>query len=558
MHEEHQSLVEQILLREAELHGERRIWDAHWQNIADYVMPRKAEISATGGVPGTAREQLLFDSTAIRANMVLANGQLANMTPLEGRWFSFDPPPYLKGVDAVEQYYRQCTEAAQAELARSNFYSEIHELYLDRGGFGTAAIFCEEGVRQPLNFRKLDVGTFSISEDSEGYVDTLSREFELTAVQAAEKFGEENLSEKMRKALADPRRRNQRCKFVHQIYPRRDSERDRTKRDGRNKPVASVYLDRASRHIVRVAGYDEQPFFCTRYLKWTTNSPYGWSPSLMALPDIKQLNFLEMNLDALAELAAFPRFLVPDTHEGDVDFRAHGVTYFDANSPAGAPREWATGGRYDIGLQRAEKKREAIEKAFHVDLFQMFAQIEKVMTAREVAERAGEKLIQFSPTFARMTTELFTPLLRRVFSVLSRAGRFPAPPQEVVQVEGAEAFVPEPELSYSSRIALAIKALENTSFARTMDFVLPLVNVSPNIMDNFDLDTVVRDMSRNEGLPSRWMLALDAMKGIREQRSQAEAQNAQAQQAAMMASAAKDAGSVQPESVLGQALAGGN
>ncbi len=150
-------LVEQVLRREAELNTERRTWEAHWQSLADYVMPRKAEITAQGGVPGSGADALLFDSTAVRANMVLANGQLANMTPLEGRWFSFDPPPYLKGVDAVEQYYRQCTETAQVELARSNFYSEIHELYLDRGGFGTAAIFCEEGLRQVLNFRKLDV-----------------------------------------------------------------------------------------------------------------------------------------------------------------------------------------------------------------------------------------------------------------------------------------------------------------------------------------------------------------------------------------------------------------
>ena len=63
------------------------------------------------------------------------------------------------------------------ELARSNFYTEAHELYMDRGCFGTGVLHCETGKRSFLNFRKFDVGTFSIAEDDEGYVDTLSREF---------------------------------------------------------------------------------------------------------------------------------------------------------------------------------------------------------------------------------------------------------------------------------------------------------------------------------------------------------------------------------------------
>src|SRR5690606_4715799 len=117
----------------------------------------------------------------------------------------------------------------------------------------------------------------------------------------------------------------------------------------------------------------------------------------------RQLNFLEKNMDALAEIAAFPRMLIPQNYVGDIDTRAGGVTYFDASNPNAAPREWATNGRYDVGLDRANRKQRAIEDAFHVDLFQMFSQQEKQMTATEVSERAAEKLIQFSPTFARMT-----------------------------------------------------------------------------------------------------------------------------------------------------------
>lgn len=550
-HRSKTDLADRVLTRAQDMASERMPWDAFWQEVAEYVMPRKGEILSRTFTPQTSRQDTLFDGTAVRANMVLANGQLAWMTPMESPWFSFDPPYAFKDNDAAKQYFRECSERTAAELARSNFYSEIHELYLDRGAFGTACIFVEPGRRSPLNFSKFDIGTFSIAEDDEGLVDTLCREIELTLRQAAMKFGPENLSPKLRAEYEknDPRTLCQRHTFVHLIEPR--AERDRGKKDGENKPVASVYVEKVTRHVVRESGFDEQPFFCTRYLKWISSTPYGWSPSWMALPEARQLNFLEKQMDALAEIAAFPRMLFPDTHEGEIDIRASGVTYYDANNPSAIPREWATGGRYDVGKDRAEIKRTAINNAFHVDLFSMFSQIQKQMTAREVSERSAEKLIQFSPTFARMTTELFTPLLRRVFGILVRTpGLFPPPPPELLRA----GFLPEPELSYSSRIALAIKALENNSFSRSMELTLPLVQVRPDILDNYDFDAIIRDGARNDGIPARWLVDKDDRDKLRAARAQQQAQAAQVQQATAMAGAAAKAGSIKKDSLLAQAL----
>src|SRR5690606_39153718 len=97
--------------------------------------------------------------------------------------------------------------------------------------------------------------------------------------------------------------------------------------------------------------------------------------------------------------------------EGSITLKASGITYYNSAMPEAVPKEWATSGQYDIGKDRAEVRRKAIDESYHVDLFQMFAQIDKQMTARETAERAAEKLIQFSPTFSRMTTEIFNPML---------------------------------------------------------------------------------------------------------------------------------------------------
>lgn len=541
--------VQWAIDRVTKLASDRAVWDTLWQDIGNFVMPRKAEIKSTQTSPDTSKQDRLFDGTAIRANMILANGQLAWMTPMESRWFAFDPPHELKGNDKVEQWFRAVTERIHLELARSNFYTEIHEGYLDRGAFGTSTLTCEEGKRALLNFRALTCGSYSIAEDSEGFVDTLCREVKLTLRAARDMFGEENLPEKLRKQLTEAKQLDTIHTFLHLVFPRTD--RDPGKMDPENKPIASLYLHPGEKKICRVSGYDEQNFFTTRFLKWGDHA-YGWSPAWVALPESRQLNFLEKQMDALAETAAFPRLLIPTGYKGTINLKANGITYYDTNGSE--PKEWLTTGRYDVGKDRAEIKRKAIEDAYHVDLFKMFAQLDKQMTAREVAERSAEKLIQFSPTFSRMTTEFFNPLLIRCFAIGLRAGVFPQPPRELVLTDSSGAFIPDPEVSYSSRIALAIKNLENSSFFRTMEGIMPLAQIRPEILDNFDLDEIVRDLGRNEGLPSRWITDEDVVAEMRNARAQ---QVEQAQQMAALeqgASALQKAGAVPADSPAAQML----
>lgn len=550
-------MAQKLIARHAALKAERGPWDAFWEELGRYVMPRKSDIMGKASTPGTAREQVLFDSTAVRSNNILANGQLAWMTPHERRWFSFDAPMELKGNDAVEQWFKRCTEIAHLEIARTNFYSEIHELYLDRGAFGTALIFCDTGKRNALRFEAWPVGSYSVAEDDEGIVDTVSREYELTLRQAQQHFGEENLSEEMRKKLSeaqsDPKKLDAKSTFIHMIFPRDPEEIDPTKIDPENMPFASIYIDQKAKKIVKVSGFMELPFFVTRFLKWGREA-YGWSPSWIAVPEARQLNFLVKNMDSLAELSAFPRILVPHNYAGDIDTRAGGVSYFDPAMPQAKPEEWATQGRYDIGLDRENRKQKAIEDAFHVDLFQMFAQTDKQMTATEVAERSAEKLIQFSPTFARMTTELYNPMLQRVFSILLRAGAFPPPPEGALLMDESGAFLPEPKISYSSRIAMSIRALDNNSFDRMTGRLMPMVEFRPDILDNFNFDRIIRETARNDGVPTDWIADEETVQQLRQARAEAQAQQAQMEQAQMAADAAGKMGNIKPESAVGRAL----
>lgn len=548
--------AELILKRHERLKSDRYPWMAFWQDVANYVMPRKSEILSQRWYPDQSKEQRIFDSTAIRANQILANGHMSWITPQGQAWFSFDAPDQVSESDEAKQWFAACTEIARRELARSNFYTESHEFYLDRGGFGTACMFASEGKKTPLNFEAWELGKYSLSEDDEGRIDTVFREFEMTLRQMELRFGRENLSEDSRKRLDgnDPKAQDEKLTVVHAIYPRSPDDFDPRKRDGKNMPVASVYVEQGQKHVLREGGFMESPFFASRFLHWS-KSVYGWSPSWMALPEARQLNFLEKMMDSLAEVAAFPRILLPEGFAGAVDLRAHGITYFDHNSPSTArPQEWLTQGRYDIGKDRGDVRRKAIEQAFYVDVFQMFAQIERQMTAREVAERSAEKLDQFSPSFSRLTVEFLNPCLQRVFAILLRGGHFPAPPNEALVLGASGAFIPEPKVNYSSRIALAIKALETMGFERTLESWQPMIQARPDVLDNLDLDTAFRDMARNNNVPSRWLIDARKMQQKRAARAQQAQQQQQATMADQIAGAAQKAGSIKPESAVGQML----
>jgi hypothetical protein len=537
----------------------RSPWETLWMDIAKYVMPRRLPgLTGTLQSPSTQNDALLFDTTAIKANMTLANGQLAWMSPLEAAWFAFEPAP--NQGDEAALWLSKATASARDELAISNFYTAVHEFYLDRGAFGTACLYVEGGRRRMLNAQTWPVGSFVLDEDDEGLVDTVMREFQMTPRQAAMKLGKENLSPKLREVLEKGGAKAlEKVKFLHAIFPREDADRDKTKMDAENMPIASVYMELDGCHVCKDSGHEEMPVFVSRYLEWGSGMGgiYGWSPAFAALPDARQINFLEKMGDALAEKAAFPPVLAPEELEGELDGNANGVTYFsrDMAEANALPQEWMAKGRYDILNDRVKRREESINSHFHVDLFQMFAQIQKQMTAREVAERASEKLIQFSPTFSRLTSELFNPLLERVFGIGIRAGRFGEVPGTMVKpLNDTMGFVPVPKVQYSSRIALALRSLPSLGYQRTLERVAAVAALQPEVLDNFDFDKAERATSMSDGVPAEFLRPELQVQELRKARAAAAAEPQKQEAAAQAADAVAKVGKVPAGSPVGKAI----
>jgi len=193
-------MIDQIIKRLNRLESQKSTWEDHWQEILDYVMPRKAEVTVDYE-RGQKRTEKLFDSTAIHANTLLAASLQGTLTSASLPWFHLRARnENLNNDRAVQVWLEDCRNRMLKAFNGSNFNTEVHEFYLDICSTGTACIETEE-TDTGFTFRTLHITEYFISEDRNGKIDTLFRKFEYTARQAMQKFGKDVLSDKIKEAF---------------------------------------------------------------------------------------------------------------------------------------------------------------------------------------------------------------------------------------------------------------------------------------------------------------------------------------------------------------------
>lgn len=474
----------------------RSPWESWWNTLRHYVLPSR--LHEEQSVPD-ASANALSDTTAVEACQKLAGGHMSYICPNNEMWFKWVSPAPQAG-DEAQSWYARCSEIANRELALSNFYTELHECFLDRVALGTGSLFCGNTRDGRLLFRHIPCGQFVCAENDEGVMDTYMREFTFSPHQAVSQFGLKTLGPRAKELAAGARSEHTAClRFLHIVRPR--EKRDARKDTARHMPWQSIYYSLDDSCIVEESGYREMPYMVTRFLKWG-ESPYGLAPARLVYPDIRQAQFLNRILDMLGEVAAFPRILELANQVGEVDLRAGGRTLISPDSASlGFPREWATQGRYDVGMDRLRAKQESINRAFYIPMLELWEERKRSMTAAEVYARENERVMLFSPSFTLFTCD-FRPLMERVFAQLFRMGKFPKPPTSVVQVDSrGEASVNEPHVVYQGRIAMVLRRIKAEGMERSLLRLQNMVGLDAQLADHVDLDALFRLSARLDGVP---------------------------------------------------------
>lgn len=525
-----------ILDKHERMRQQRVYFEKQWQDVADRILPRKAEFKRQRGKTtepkGEKRTDRIFDATPALALDRFAAAMHSLVTPRNQDWHGLKPQdPDLAEDTEVMTYLETVTRRLFSARYSSNFDNQVHECYFDAGAFGNMALFVGDRLGRSIYYRTVPVDQLFFMENEFGVVDLVHREFAMTARQAMQKFGRERLPPMIRDAAE--KRPEQEFWFLHCVKP--SAEVDVNRRDYRGMAFASYFINIESREIVGEGGFRTFPYAVSRYTV-TSGEVYGRSPAMTVLPDVMMLNEMNRTTIQAAQLAVLPPLLAH--RDGILDairLTPAAINYGGVDDNGRQMiQPMQVGGNIGIGFDLMEQKRSVINDAFWNTLFQILVDTPS-MTATEAMLRAQEKGALLAPTASRIETEFLTPIVERELDILAAAGELPDMPDKLMEAGGLF------EIEFSSPLERARRAEEGVAIMRTFEQLAPLAQVAgPSIFARFDMDKAAKVLATVNGVPSEIMRSDEEVEGMKQQEAQA-SQTAQLLQAApVAASAAKD------------------
>lgn len=535
---------------------DRSTFDSHWQDLAQYMQPRRTRFTVSDRNQGDRRTQSIIDSTPLEALRTLQSGMHAGLTSPARPWMKLTTgDPDLAERANVKQWLHLVTQRMLEVFLRSNLYNALPLVYGDMGLFATAAVAILEDDEDMMRAYSYPIGSYVVGLDKRGLATTFSREYRLTCRQLIEEFGTIPGSSALNRTVFsnqvleawDKADYEQAFDVTWFVSP--NEEYDPRKLESKyNKRWRSCYyeLGREERDFgndavgfLRESGFEEFPVMVPRW-DVTAEDTYGtFSPGIIALGDVKQLQLMERRKAQAIEKAINPPLI------GPAGLRQQEVSTLPGRITYGDEREGMHGLRpiHEVRLEGLQyliqdegMVRQRIRGAFFADLFLMLAQSDNVqpITAAEVAARQEEKLIALGPVLERTNDELLDPLVDRVFAMMLRAGAIPEPPEELKNVDL--------KVEYLSIMAQAQKLVGVVGQDRFIQSVIAMAQVFPDVVHKVNAPQAVDRYGDMLGVaPSILRTDQEAQQRI-DAANQAQAQAQQAQQAKDMAGAAAQLG----------------
>jgi len=512
---------EQIIQMMQTLKSERSVWETHWQDLTDMMLPRKNDIIRTDEVKGRKKGIELYDNTAMNSAELLAGALHGLLTNPSQQWFELTTGyEDLDANDDVRIYLQGLTKRMHNILNNSNFQTEVHEVYLDEVVLGTAFMHMDEDDETVVRFHANHIAEMFAVEGNKGFIDEVYRKFKWTARKLVQEFAPndaedlEKVEEKLGRSVARAFEKGKNDKFIvyHAVY--KSDFREKAK-----QPYTSQYILELEKKEIHVGGFRTFPYMVPRWTK-ATGETYGRSPGMNALPEAKTLNAMSLAVLKGAQKTVDPPLQAPDdgfvrpkrTTPGAILYYRAGTN--DRIQPV------FNDTRLDIGVEITRDRQFRIRESFFVDQLQLREGPQ--MTATEVNRRTEERMRLLGPMLGRQQSEFLAPLIERLFDIMVKKDLIGEPPE---LLRGAD-LVPK----YSSTIARAQRVDEGNNTLRAFQASAPFLEQSPQAFDIIDVEKVVRENWRNYGASQTVLRRKEEIEAIRESRAQAQQEARERQQ----------------------------
>lgn len=533
-------------------------WKTHHKLLSDFIFPSLGRFDDTDVVPNEYKDRYgeIISGEAIHDLNILAAGLQSGLTSPARPWFRLTlQDKDLSRFRAARIWLDETRDRMLAVMQASNFYTSVHSVFLELGGFSTGNMFIDKDKNSVIRCRPFTMGEYYINHDQNQRVDTLCRPFKMQAINLVKMFGEDNVSESVHRKVFRPTGNASTgnsslyewIDVVHFVEPNKNKTVG--KLDNRNMNFQSTYYevkdltDNEQDKFLKDSGYKNVPFMAIR---WATvgNDVYGTGVGDAALGDTKMLQKLvkkyliaiDKTIDPPLNAPSSMIAVKPSTLPG-------GVSYYDVTQPQSAlTATYQINFSFAEALEMVKEVKSEIRKYLHADLFQMLANLDRSsITAFEVAKRLEEKQLSVGPLIERFHPEFADPAINRIFQIMDDAGMISNPPPEL---EGQDI-----QIEIISVLAQAQKLVGTVAIEQTSSFVGNLAGVQPNVLDVLNFDKQIRKYADLVGLDENMLRSEEEVTAIRSERARQEQAREQGE---AMLNAAKGA------ELLSKANTGGN
>jgi hypothetical protein len=520
------------------LRSERSSFISLYRELSDYHLGHRGRFLTSDRNKGHKRNTKQYNNTSRLSSRTLAAGMMAGITSPARPWFRLSTGEAdLDSFKSVKQYLHFIQSLIYRVYSSSNTYNSLHMLYAELGTFGTAAMGVFEDFKDVVRCKPYTVGSYMLSPDGTGRIDTFYREYERTVGQVIKEFGVDNVSNSV-KQLWDKGNTESWVKIVHVIEP--NDDRDMNSPLSGDMPYRSAYYEcdagtkAGEDKFLLQSGFEDFPIMSPRW-DITGEDIYGTDcPGMTALGDVKALQLGEKRFYQALDKVVSPPMQGPSSMRNKINgqnLQANDIVWHDS---AGEGLRSVYDFRPDLGAMRATQSEveQRISRAFYEDLFLMLANSDRrQITAREIAERHEEKLLMLGPVLERLHAELLDPLIDRTFNIIERSNLLPPPPQEL---QGRDL-----QVEYVSVMAQAQRLVATGSIERFAGFIGQSASIWPEMRHKFDAAQAADDYAEALGVNPKMVRSDDEVEEMQQAEQQAMAQQQAMEQGQTLANTAK-------------------
>lgn len=451
------------------------------QELADYLLPRMSRFLVNDINKPIKKSKKIVDSCPLIAVKNFASGMQSGATSVATRWFKsqINDERLMRNYEIQKWCYFQ-EELTRRILQKSNFYQLLLGAYKQLGVFGFACMSMDSDYDTVVNFRLLPMGSYCVSKNWKGDVDTVCRNYQEKAKNIVQKYGEENCSQEIIEASKNTPEKY--FELVHFVEPNKEKQKNSPL--SKHKEYISVVYQVGADKIISKAGFDRFPY---AFFESETNGEDTYPnscPAIDALPDIKQLFSMVKEYGKAVKKLVTPPYKGPAALKNKKISDAAGMFTEEDENGRGLSPVYEINARVLELKQEINEIKETIKTHFYNDLFAVIMQTaERGRTATEVNEIKEEKMVLLSPLLDQIHKTLRV-ILDWIFFEELETGILPQPPEEV---QGKEL-----EMEFISTLAQAQKAKGLAALERFTTFTVNLAQaVDPTVAQKLNADKIV-------------------------------------------------------------------